>query len=218
MATSLVKAPRLQIESGELAMSFHASNRVRSHFKDFLPREAGSAMLAAVHGAACHFLEGAESSFRLNLGRPDIKRLLDKYEGSLKSALPAGLLGGANEHRPGSLKTHVPPDGDVQCRLAVAEAPRRPVPSQSAICVSETRELLRRCLEVAQVQETGPGWVPFQPAIHHQRDDQLRRVPRRRKVGREGKTARRAGPPFQASLWRTLATRVFSRLFDASPQ
>ena len=78
MATSLVEASCTQIELGELAMGFDESPGVRSYFKNFLPRKAGDRMLAAIHRAACHFLQDAKACVRFNIGGPDIKRLPDE--------------------------------------------------------------------------------------------------------------------------------------------
>jgi hypothetical protein len=78
MMTRLVEESFPQIELRELAMGFNQSHSVRSHFKNFLPRQPSDGMFAAVHGATRHFLQDEKSRIRINLGGPNVKRLTDE--------------------------------------------------------------------------------------------------------------------------------------------
>ncbi len=94
MATSFVEASCIQIELCESAMGFDESLCIRSHFTDFLPCQAGDRMLAAVHGAARHFLQGAKARARLKISGPNVERLPEETKRMPESALQAGLFGG----------------------------------------------------------------------------------------------------------------------------
>ncbi|MGB7837571.1 MAG: hypothetical protein WBL40_05620 [Terrimicrobiaceae bacterium] len=104
MATSFVEASCIQIELCESAMGFDESLCIRSHFTDFLPCQAGDRMLAAVHGAARHFLQGAKARVRLKISGPNVERLSEETKRMSESALQASLFGGPNKDGPGSVK------------------------------------------------------------------------------------------------------------------